>query len=74
MVAEASGVDAKALQEAALKLLVAVGDPVAVLRGSCDAQGKVSFVAALSTTALDLRGNVGKVVGMAAKVGNAFTF
>jgi alanyl-tRNA synthetase len=68
VVAELSGVDAKALQEAALKLLV-VGDPAVVLRGSCDAEGKVSFVAALGSAAVKLGGNAWKVAGMAAKAG-----
>jgi hypothetical protein len=54
VVAEIFGVYVKALQEAVLKLLVADGDPAAVLLGSCDVEGKVLFLVALSTAAVKL--------------------
>jgi alanyl-tRNA synthetase len=47
LVAEVSGVDPKALQEAATSLLAALGDPAAVVLG-CGAGDKVNFVAAVS--------------------------
>jgi alanyl-tRNA synthetase len=51
LVEELPGLDAKALQEAAVSLLSQLGDPAVVLlasKGEGDAAGKVSFVAAIS--------------------------
>lgn len=68
LVAPLDGVDAKALQEAATSLLGSLGDPAAVLLASTSADGKASFVCALSGGAVKAGLQAGKVVGAVAKV------
>ncbi|KAG2428876.1 hypothetical protein HYH02_014199 [Chlamydomonas schloesseri] len=68
LVAElAGGVEAKALQEAAVKLQEALGDPAAVVLAS-RADDKVNFVAAFSAGAVKAGAQAGKLVGAVAKV------
>lgn len=63
------GVDAKALQEAAVSLQSSLGDPSAVLLASRAEDGsKVNFVAAFSPAAVKAGVQAGKVVGAVAKV------
>ncbi|KAF6257363.1 tRNA synthetases class II (A)-domain-containing protein [Scenedesmus sp. NREL 46B-D3] len=71
LVEELPGLDAKALQEAAVSLLAQLGDPAAVLlasRGEGAAAGKVSFVAAISPKVVRAGLQAGKLVGAVAKV------
>eukprot|EP00775_Hariotina_reticulata_P010705 gene10705-10862_t len=71
LVEQLPGLDAKALQEAALSLLSQLPEPAAVLLASsdeADASGKVSFVAALSPQVVKGGLQAGKVVGAVAKV------
>ncbi|PNW79843.1 hypothetical protein CHLRE_08g368900v5 [Chlamydomonas reinhardtii] len=68
LVAElAGGVEAKALQEAAVKLQEALGDPAAVVLAS-RVDDKVNFVAAFSAGAVKAGVQAGKLVGAVAKV------
>lgn len=71
LVEELSGLDGKALQEAATSLLEQLGDPAAVVlasKGEGEAAGKVSFVAALSPSVVKGGLQAGKLVGSVAKL------
>ncbi|KAF5841375.1 tRNA synthetases class II (A)-domain-containing protein [Dunaliella salina] len=68
LVEELEGVDAKAMQEAAQKLLAAMGDPAAVVLATRGAGGKqANFVAAFSPKVVEMGLQAGKVVGSVAK-------
>jgi alanyl-tRNA synthetase len=70
LVEEVPGLEGKALQEAATSLLAALGDPAVVVlasKGEGDA-AKVSFVAAVSPSAVSKGLQAGKLVGSVAKV------
>jgi alanyl-tRNA synthetase len=67
LVAELSDVDPKALQEAAVSLAAALGDPGAVVLGGA-VDGKATFVAAFSPAVVAAGQQAGKLVGAVAKV------
>jgi hypothetical protein len=67
LVAELEDVDAKAMQEAAVKLQAALGDSGAVVLGT-KAGDKVNFVAAFGPAVVKAGQQAGKVVGAVAKV------
>eukprot|EP00878_Enallax_costatus_P029420 GHUV01031901.1.p2 GENE.GHUV01031901.1~~GHUV01031901.1.p2 ORF type:complete len:280 (+),score=117.70 GHUV01031901.1:1125-1964(+) len=68
LVSELSGLDPKALQEAALSLLDQLGDRAVVLLASKGDGDKVSFVAAVSQQVVSAGLQAGKLVGAVAKV------
>ena len=60
--------DADALKAAAEYLLNTLGDPAAVVLGSCPEEGKVSLVAGFSPGVVKLGFQAGKFVGNIAKL------
>ena len=70
LVAELEGVDAKAMQEAAQKLLGALGDPGAVVLATRGASGtQANFVAAFSPKVMHACAGVGAWVSLSRKEG-----
>lgn len=67
LVQEVQEVDAKSMQEAAVKLQEALGDPSAVVLAT-KAGEKVFFAAAFSPAAVKAGQQAGKLVGAAAKI------
>ncbi|CAA6670602.1 unnamed protein product [Spirodela intermedia] len=61
-------IDADALKSAAEYLLQTLGDPAAVVLGSCPGEGKVSLVAAFSPGVVNLGVQAGKFIGGIAKI------
>uniref|UniRef100_A0A7S0R1E0 Alanine--tRNA ligase n=1 Tax=Chlamydomonas leiostraca TaxID=1034604 RepID=A0A7S0R1E0_9CHLO len=68
LVAELPGVDAKAMGEAAAKLLESLGDPAAVVLATRSDDGKANFVAAFSPAVVKMGQQAGKLAGAVAKV------
>jgi alanyl-tRNA synthetase len=68
LVEELEGVDAKAMQEAAVSLQATLGDGGAVVLGTRAPDGKANFVAAFGPGAVKAGANAGKLVGAVAKV------
>ncbi|KAG1668819.1 hypothetical protein FOA52_004913 [Chlamydomonas sp. UWO 241] len=68
LVEELDGVDAKAMQEAAVSLQATLGDGGAVVLGTRAPDGKANFVAAFGPGAVKAGANAGKLVGAVAKV------
>lgn len=61
-------IDADALKSAAEYLAQSLGDPAAVVLGSCPGKGKVSLVAAFSPGVVNLGIQAGKFIGGIAKM------
>ncbi|XP_027354157.1 alanine--tRNA ligase, chloroplastic/mitochondrial isoform X1 [Abrus precatorius] len=61
-------VDAESLKSAAEYLIETLGDPAAVVLGSCPGAGKVSLVAAFTPGVVDLGIQAGKFIGQIAKL------
>lgn len=69
LVASLEGVDAKAMQDAAVSLQASLGDPAAVvLCTQSPAEGKVYFAAAFSPEVVKAGQQAGKLVGAIAKM------
>lgn len=60
--------DPDALKSAAEYLIESLGDPVAIILGSCPGDGKVSLVAAFSPGAVNMGLQAGKFIGNIAKL------